>query len=237
MTYQIQLLARLADVDSQLDDYEEDLGDLPVVIRKITSQFNKQQAVVDETKNIIDEVRRFEVASKKTLAEHKEREETLTAQQFTVRNNKEFDAITKEIEHLRSERSRLLDELRTVGVKEENLKKTYESQKNNLEEFRAKLEEKQAELDVISGDQNDEVKVLKNKRDTIQLELDQSVIEQYERIRTLIKDAVVKVRKNSCSGCFSTIPQQKIVILRNNLDKVFTCENCGRIIYPEDMEF
>ncbi|MDQ1267270.1 MAG: uncharacterized protein QG635_2424, partial [Bacteroidota bacterium] len=65
--------------------------------------------------------------------------------------------------------------------------------------------------------------------------VDAQNLKDYDRIRKFHGDAAVRVRKNSCSGCFSLIPQQIIVELRNNLNKLYFCENCGRIMYPEEI--
>jgi predicted nucleic acid-binding Zn-ribbon protein len=235
MESQIHLLTALSFIDGQLDELEEEFGDLPIRINKIETKYNKQKKLVEETTTILEDVRKFTVDSKATLIELKDKEEKLSKKQFNVRNNKEFDAITKEIEHVKKEHSRILDELRTVGVKEENLKIMLESQKKDAAETEAELKEAQEELDDIASDTNDEVKILKTKRKEIESQINKKFIEEYKRIRTQMKDAVVQIRRNSCSGCFNSVPPQIIVEIRNNLDSAYHCEACGRILSPEEI--
>ncbi len=235
MFHQLQYLAALSFVDKRLDELEEDYGDLPVIVKQLQEKLKTQKAMVEETSALLSEIKQFCASSKITLIELKNKEEKLSKQQFLVRNNKEFDAITKEINYLREEHTRLTDRLRTEAVKEENLIKILDAQQKELAEIEEELAEKQEEMEFVASDQNDELIQLKNKRAQLVSFLNKNSLMQYERIRMFHKDAVVKIIRNSCSGCFSSIPPQKIVEIRNNLDHLFFCESCGRILYPEDM--
>lgn len=235
MKSELQYLAELAIVDMKLDELQEDCGDLPLTIKKLEKNYFDLVATVKETEQILNDVRKFKAESKITIQTLKEREEKMAEKQFNVKNNKEFDAITKEIDHTRSELVRLTDELRNVGVKEENLIQMLENQQGDAETSRLDLESAQKELDLITSDQNEDLMVLKNKRKELSQHITQYWYSEYLRIRTLHHDAVVPVRKNSCSGCYSSIPPQKNVELRNNDEKIFYCENCGRIIYTQDL--
>lgn len=236
METQAQYLASLAYVDRRLDDLQEELGDLPEVVRNLDDKLKSAKAMVDETTDILSEIKKFCSTTKVTLVELKTKEEKLAKQQFMVRNNKEFDAITKEIAHLKEEHQRLSDLMRQEGIKEENLMRILESQKKEYEERKAEMADKKEELDFLASDQNDEVKDLLSKRKAIIGYLNDSFMIEYERIRTFHKDAAVGVKRNSCSGCFSSIPPQKIVEVRNNEDDLFLCESCGRILFPETIK-
>lgn len=235
METQIHLLTALAFIDRNLDDLEEEFGDLPIRVSKIEKKFIKQTNIFQETVKILEDVRKFSVDSKTTLIDLKDKEGKLSKKQFNVRNNKEFDAITKEIEHVKNEHSRILDELRTVGVKEENLKLMLETQKKDAQESEVELKEAKDEFEEISSEQNEEVNSYQKKRIEFVKKIDPKYFEEYERIRNQMQDAFVAVKRNSCSGCFSAIPAQIIVEIRNNLEKVYHCEACGRILGPDDI--
>ncbi|MFA6572121.1 MAG: C4-type zinc ribbon domain-containing protein [Bacteroidota bacterium] len=236
MQSQLYYLAVLALIDSNLDEFEEEYGDLPDKIKQAKIKVNSSKALVKETTKIIEDLKKFVSTSKVTLKSLKEKEEKLSKQQFSVRNNKEFDAITKEIDFSKQEFIKITDELRTVGVKEENLLKTLAQQKAELAEAEGNLTELEKELKEISSDQNEEVKFYNKKRKLFVAKLESHILQEYERIRLHTKDTCVSIRRNSCSGCFSAVPPQKIVEIRNNLDSLYLCENCGRILYPEDFE-
>ncbi len=235
MKSELQYLAELAIIDQKLDELHEDCGDLPQIIKKLEKKANDIETMVHETEQILADLKKFKSDSKHALQTLKEKEEKLSQQQFNVRNNKEFDAITKEIEHSRSEFVRITDEMRTIGVKEENLNTTLGDQKKIFHEAKAELDAKLAELELITSDQNDELNELKKIKNSLKEGITKHYLGEYLRIRTYHADAVVMIKKNSCTGCYSSIPPQKLVEIRNSDTKIFYCENCGRILYQQEM--
>jgi uncharacterized protein len=234
MDAEIYNIAVLARIDLELDDLQEEFGDLPERVEKYQNKYDELSATVVETKGILDDVKKFTSASKITLADLKERETKLAEQQFLVRNNKEFDAISSEISGIKEEYGKLVDELRTVGLKQENLTIVLKEQKGKADVSKKELAEQKAEMKTISADQNDEVQGLVDLKNNYKNKIKKDFTEVYDRIRTYHKDAAVYVRKNSCSGCFSSVPAQKIVEIRNNVDDIYRCEACGRILIPEE---
>lgn len=235
MESQIHGIAILAYVDELLDEMHEEFGDLPDRVKEKERKAAELKKVVQETEQILADIKKFVSTSKVTLVELKSKEEKLAKQQFKVRNNKEFDAITKEISHIRNEHGKLTEQMRTEGIKEENLMKLLKDQKSEFEEAHTSSTEMREELKRLASDQNEEVKELYEKRKVMIGKINEKYYIEYERIRKVHSDAAVQVNKNSCSGCFSAIPPQKIVELRNNLDDLFFCETCGRILYPEEV--
>jgi predicted nucleic acid-binding Zn-ribbon protein len=235
MNSQIYKLALLSKIDLELDERKEEFGDLPEKLKSIENKFTEAKKRLEESEQILSDNKKFAANAKIRLKALKEKEEKLSKQQFLVRNNKEFDAITKEIENIRDEYGKLSTELRTTGVKEENLLAKIDEQKQEVKSIGSDLEEAKEEFDSISNDQDEDVKrLVKKRKDTIK-KISKEFIKEYNRIRDHTNDAAVRIKRNSCSGCFSSIPPQKIVEIRNDLDMIYTCENCGRIIYPEDI--
>ena len=236
MEYQLTHLASLSYLDLQHDELKEEYGDLPAKIEETRIQFDNFKKIVDETKSILESNKKFTAEAKVKLVEFKTKEEKLAKQQFKVKNNREFDAITHEIDFLRQEYSRLSDELKTSALKEENLLAMLDEQKKQLSETKKELKELEAELESISEGQDEEItKILKIRKDLVK-KIAPANYQQYERIRKYHDDVVVMIRRNSCSGCFSQVPHQKVVEIRNNLDSIYICENCGRIIYTDEIK-
>jgi hypothetical protein len=235
MEYQLNHLASLSYLDLQHDELKDEYGDLPSKIEETRILLDAQKHMVDETKTILETNKKFVTDAKVTLVDLKTKEEKLAKQQFKVKNNREFDAITHEIDFIRSEYNRLADELKTTALKEENLINMLDEQKKQLAELKKEMKELEEELSVISEGQDEEMKkILKIRKDLVK-KLEPANYQQYERIRKYHDDVVVLIRRNSCSGCFSQIPHQKVVEIRNSLEEIFTCEHCGRIIYTEEI--
>ena len=227
------MLATMSDIDSTLDDLKEELGDLPQQVKDAEEYVRAKSKHTEKATKDLKEIESFNSNSGNRLLEIKDKEDQLAQQQFNVRNNKEFDAITNEIEMLRDERNKIYDEQRTVGVKEENLTSILEESKKELEEAQKGLTRKEDELTSISHGHNDEILQQTKQRAELAQAITVSILAEYERIRTFHKDAAVKVKKNSCSGCFSKVPPQRIVEMRNKPDFMFLCEHCGRILLGE----
>lgn len=235
MNSQIYRLALLSKIDVELDERKEEFGDLPDKLKNIEIRFTEAKKRLEESEQILSDNKKFAANAKVRLKALKEKEEKLSKQQFLVRNNKEFDAITKEIENSRDEYSKLSTELRTTGIKEENLLAKIDEQKQDVKNVEAEYDEAKEEFESITNDQDEDVKrLVKKRKDTVK-KINKDLFKEYTRIRDHTNDAAVRIKRNSCSGCFSSIPPQKIVEIRNDLDMIYTCENCGRILYPEDI--
>ncbi|PKL78522.1 MAG: hypothetical protein CVV25_11205 [Ignavibacteriae bacterium HGW-Ignavibacteriae-4] len=231
-----QLLAYLALIDRNLDELEEEFGDLP---QKVADQEKKNttlKATVKETEQILEEVKEFCSVTKVTLEDLKIREEKLSQQQFQVRNNKEFDAITSEIKHVKEESKMLTEKLRQETIKQQNLERILDEQKADLISSKEELKNTKKELVEVQEEQDEEKAEYVERREKIVSKIDSISLAKYDRIREYHSDAAVRVKKNSCSGCFSSIPPQLIVEMRSDDDILYTCENCARILIPEEIE-
>lgn len=235
MEQQINLLAKLSVVDAQLGELHDELGDLPQEVKRLEVLVLERLKAVEATQASLDELNLLRSTAHITLQEMHDKEHKLAEQQFKVKNNREFDAITKEIEHIKSERTNLDERLRTAGVREENLGVTFEQQNSDLEAAREKLTDKEQELASLSGEHNVELIRLIDVRLKLSAVIDDELETEYERIRTFHSTAAVPIRKNSCNGCFSAIPSQRIMEMKYQRDKIYTCENCGRILFTDDV--
>lgn len=236
MEQQINLLAQLAAVDAQLDELHDELGDLPQDVKKLEASLREKVAALEITQKHLAELDHLRGTAHVTIQESLDKEQRLAQQQFQVKNNREFDAITREIEHLKTQRTEIEERIRTSGVREENLKTIQAQQEQELNAVREKLSEKEAELAERSGDQNDELKKYVELRLRLSGQIEDGLESEYERIRTFHGNAAVAIKRNSCSGCYSAIPSQRIMEMKYQRDKVYTCEGCGRILFTEDVE-
>lgn len=235
MRAELQILAALTKIDMELADLQEELGDLPAEVKRLEKEVRQKQQVVDTTQQQLDEVLHKRSNLHVQIQEFHDKEKKLTEQQFQVRNNREFDAISKEIETLKQQ---LRDAERDIGVAnvtEENIVRIFQEQKEDLEFSLTKLNDKEEELKVLSGNHNEEMTELLKQRATLTPQISEVLLIEYERIKEYHTNAAVPVRRNSCSGCFNSVPAQKLVEMRS-YKQMYRCEHCSRFIYPEDME-
>lgn len=235
MPSNVELIARLAHIDEKLDDMHAELGDLPKLVKKLEDKLRQHMRQVEETQKALEDIAHYRTTMRLRLQELADKEAKLQETQFSgqVRNNREFDAITHEIEFIRQERLRIEQELAQNQIKEENLHGLLQRQQADVEDVRKELQEREEELNALSTEQDNEFRTLQAERKAIIEQLASEWYAEYERIRTYHSDAAVYVHKGSCSGCFSAIPPQMLVEMRNQPERMFVCEHCGRILYPE----
>lgn len=230
----LQLLATLADIDDNIAYLREELGDLPIEVEAMETLVSEKQKMFDDAQQQLDDVLKFRANAVGTIQDSKDKQKRLSEQQFQVRNNREFDAITKEIATMQEEGRNLEKEIAASHIKEENFRRSLVSQETDLKESKIQLSAKEAELSELSSDQNEEFSQYLKRRSELVKQIPTEKFAEYERIRTYHKVPVVMVRRGSCTGCFSSVPPQKVVEMRK-YKEVATCEHCGRIMYPEDM--
>ncbi|MCC6844862.1 MAG: C4-type zinc ribbon domain-containing protein [Bacteroidetes bacterium] len=228
---QMQAIIVLAELDAELDEIRQELGDLPDQVKAVEDDARRKSTDLDETQQQLDDIHESRSRAAIALQELQDREAKYTEQQFNVRNNREFDAITTELEAIKAERARIGEEQRSSGVLEENLRALLGERQRLLDDAKAYLNIKERELTDHSKEHGERHKhILAERREALSA-LQTSAVEEYERIRAFHADAAVAVRRNSCAGCFSKVPPQKVVEIRNHQDKIYFCEHCGRILY------
>lgn len=236
MSTQNHFLGALSYIDQRLDELNEEFGDLPELEKDKQRELVNAKSLVEETDGIIKELVHFVSVAKVTLVELKDKEEKLSKQQFMVRNNKEFDALSKEIESLKQEHAALSNKLRSEGIKEENLARILEEQKIKAAELETELNKIKEEIEDLAGEQKQIVRDLRKTKDKIETKIIIANLKEYNRIRVNHNDTAVQIKRNCCSGCFNAVPPQRIVEIRNNKNRLFLCEHCGRILLSDDLE-
>jgi predicted nucleic acid-binding Zn-ribbon protein len=160
------------------------------------------------------------------------------AQLYQVRNNKEYDALTKEIDHTEEHITKLDEENNSLADLSKRLSDEIEIVKPQLDELKEELKIKEAELkEIVKANEKEEGK-LRAKRKDIEAKTKRPDYSAYIRIRKAKKGkAVVTIKRSACSGCHNIVPSQRQLEIRRN-NKLFFCEYCGRILVsPEVAEF
>lgn len=235
MENRLRLLYALQRVDSNLDELHELKGDLPHLVEVLEKkrqdkdvQRTSLEATVKHAHVRRDEIDLEIVSTKDKIEKYKE-------QQFQIKTNKQYDALTREIDTSQERVKALEKEMETIEGKAAGAKTDLESLTPELEELQNELKERQAELDHVNKEHEDEELKLKHEREKLVVRIDKADVKTYERIRKALGGkAVVGVRRNACGGCFKRVPPQVSVELRKN-SRLMMCENCGRILVSDDI--
>ena len=231
---QLRALIRLQHIDNKIDQVTKLRGDLPEEIRDLEDERAGLQTRIE---NIQQEQHQVEVSRKKSDRDTKEAEGLIKRyddQQMHVRNNREYDALTKEIEAQKQrilEAKQLIEE--TEGAAEEQATAVVEAQAR-LTELEEIIEIKRAQLDEVLGETQQEQAALEALRSEAETNVDRRYLRAYSRLRTRLRDgrAVVMLQRGAASG-FAVPPQRQVEIRQRN--RIVACEHTGRIIVDSDL--
>lgn len=224
---QIQILK--GELPIEVADLEDEIAGMNIRLQKFENEIESSRELIDSRKNIIKEAQ--------TLITKYER------QLDTVKNNREFDALSKEIE---------LQKL-DIQISEKKIKEasfSIESSTKQLDDLKIKIQlksdnlnAKKKELSFIVAETEKEEQELTSKAEEIKAAIEAKLLAAYTRIRSTYRNglAVVHVERNACGGCFGKIPPQTQAEIKLK-KKITTCEHCGRILtdvdeFDEDAEF
>ena len=235
MKTKLQQLYALQQVDSHLDELQELKGDLPGEVQSLEEQLSTLGA----------ERSGFEQHMKQSFVQRddadtqilslKERLEKYKKQQFAVRTNREYDALTREMDTAAETITRLEKEMEQLESAATIARTKMQETGEKVEELLKVLEEKKTALAEVSKTTEDEELQYTHEREKLVARIAKSDIFTYERIRKAKRGtAVVPVRRQACGGCHNRVPPQKLLELRKN-DRIYTCERCGRIIVSDEI--
>ena len=223
--YQIQQL------DSQVDKIEKIKGDLPDEVQDLEDEIAGYETRI---RKFEEDIKEQEVAIGKLKQAIKDAEKLVTKyedQQMNVRNNREYDAITKEIEMQKLDIQLFEKRIREAGAKIDKKKEDIQKIQDILDERKKDLEAKQEELKKINEESKSEQAELEKKKEKTFKKLDdERLARAYKRIRNNVRNglAVVNVQRGACGGCFAMVPPQRQADIKEK-KKLIVCEHCGRI--------
>ena len=206
----------------EVADLEDDVAGLETRIQKIKSELDDLEDDIVTRKNLI----------KEALANTKKYETQLNE----VKNNREYDAISKEIEIQGLDIQVSEKKIKEFGFEITNKTQVYEKALADLDARKSDLDAKKAELGTITAETEKEESELTVLADKANKGIEERLLVAYNRLRQNAKNglAVVTIQRDSCSGCFNQIPPQRQSDIRQR-KKIIVCEHCGRILVDEQM--
>ncbi len=229
----LSYLASLQETDKKLFYLEYSRGDLPKTVKKLKEDIENVINLLAKTK---DEIAHNDLEQRQTesiVTDAKEKLQKYQNQLYDVTTNKEYDAITHEIEVQKKDIEEGDDKILELMQARERLDSTLKEYTEESVQLKKELDEKESELvSLLKSTEKRELE-LNQMREKIIVRLDIPTMKRYERIRTAKNGiAVVQIEREACGGCYKAIPPQKIVEVEK-LSKLIQCEVCGRILIPE----
>lgn len=226
----LDALSDLQDLDSKLDDIKKIRGALPDEVRDLEDEIIGYQTRVVKHNKEIEDQNELISHNRNAIAEAKKLIKKYEEQQINVRNNREYDAITKEMELQSLEIQICEKRIREAEIKIE-AKKLEISETDAVQAERNKdLDSKKRELIMITSESKDEENKLRERREKAATKVEERLLNSYNKIRGNARNglAVVSIKRDACGGCFNMVPPQRQAEVRER-KKIIVCEHCGRI--------
>ncbi len=224
-------LYSLQQIDSQVDRIRIIRGELPLEVQDLEDEIIGLETRIEnyheEGASLEKSIKEKQLAIKESQNLIKRYEE----QQQNVRNNREYDSLSKEIEYQTLEIQLAEKRIKEFRASLEQKQNEITEARENLTERQNDLHLKQKELEDIVTETDKEEKTLIDKSNDNQKYIEERLLRAYKRIRKNARNglAVVQIERDACGGCFSKIPPQRQLDIRMH-KKIIVCEYCGRIL-------
>ncbi|MCA6073298.1 zinc ribbon domain-containing protein [Fulvivirga sedimenti] len=233
----LEALVKLQAIDSELDSIKKLRGDLPDEVQDLEDEVEGYKTRLARFINDLEELDQKIKDHKTSIKESEKLIQKYEAQQMNVRNNREYDAISKEVELQQLEIQIMEKKIREAHEAIDRKKEEIEATEQLVSERSADLDSKKKELDEILNESKEEEEKLMNERAKACKKIEDKLLKYYEKLRKNLSNglAVVSVKRGAAEGCNIVIPPQKIAEIREK-KKIVIDEHSGRILADVDME-
>ncbi len=232
----LQALYDLQVIDSKIDRIRTIRGELPLEVQDLEDEVAGLETRIEKANEALDTLASDVSAKKNQIEESKAAIKKYEEQQKNVRNNREYDALTKEIEFQNLEIELAEKRIKEYSATIENKNEINDASKAKLEDVKKDWELKKSELAEIISETEKEEADLQTKSEKAEKVIEERLLTAYKRVRDNARNglAVVPVERSACGGCFNKIPPQRQLDI-NSHKKVIVCEHCGRILIDPKM--
>lgn len=232
----LQALFDLQEIDSNIDRIRTIRGELPLEVQDLEDEVAGLETRIAKATEAMQTLESDISAKKNQIKESESAIKKYDEQQKNVRNNREYDSLSKEIEYQVLEIELAEKHIKEYQAKIEQKKEVDDVSQEKLKDIQELLEIKKSELDEIVKETEKEEKDLKKNSEKAEKVIEERLLTAYKRIRDNARNglAVVPVQRSACGGCFNKIPPQRQLDI-NSHKKIIVCEHCGRILIDPKM--
>ncbi len=229
-------LYSLQQIDSQIDKIKIVRGELPLEVEDLEDEIAGLETRIANFQEDKDKFEQFITEKNESIKESNALIKKYTEQQMNVRNNREYDSLTKEIEFQNLEIQLSEKKIKEAKFRIDGIVADMKDANEKLEMRQQDLTAKKSELTgIIAETEKEEDELVKKSQQNEEL-IEERLLTAYKRIRTNARNglAVVQIERDACGGCFNKIPPQHQLDIKLH-KKIIVCEYCGRILVDEDI--
>ena len=232
----LQTLYQLQATLSAIDEKRALRGELPLEVQDLEDEIAGLKTRIEHIEGDINDFQQAVAQKQGEIKEAEESVERYKKQLDEVRNNREYDTLTKVIEFQSLEIELCNKKIKEANAKVEDKKRELVRTNDLINDRQQALEEKKSELDEIMQETREEEQVLKAKAEELETKIEPRLLSSFKRIRKNARNGlgIVYVQRDACGGCFNKIPPQRQLDIKMH-KKVIVCEYCGRIMIDPEL--
>ena len=232
----LQTLYQLQATLSAIDEKRALRGELPLEVQDLEDEIAGLKTRIEHIEGDINDFQQAVAQKQGEIKEAEESVERYKKQLDEVRNNREYDTLTKEIEFQSLEIELCNKKIKEANAKVEDKKRELVRTNDLINDRQQALEEKKSELDEIMQETREEEQALKAKAEDLETKIEPRLLSSFKRIRKNARNGlgIVYVQRDACGGCFNKIPPQRQLDIKMH-KKVIVCEYCGRIMIDPEL--
>jgi predicted nucleic acid-binding Zn-ribbon protein len=233
---QVKILIDLQEVMGQARRLDEEKQKIPLEVADLKSLFEEREASFLAVEQEFETLKQQRREKEREIEEERDKVERAKAKLMSIKTNKEYYAMLKEIEGTRRTNVAREEELLSLLVRYEDAEKRLAERKADLDEVSGRYRERMVDIDARMGTFDEDIGKLGARRRHVANKLDPSLVRRFEMIFERRDGlAVVAARNYSCMGCHMNIAPQLFNLLQRE-DRIHTCPNCNRVVYFEATE-
>ena len=232
----LQTLYQLQTTLSAIDEKRALRGELPLEVQDLEDEIAGLKTRVEHIEGDINDFQQAVAQKQGEIKEAEESVERYKKQLDEVRNNREYDTLTKEIEFQSLEIELCNKKIKEANAKVEDKKRELVRTNDLINDRQQALDEKKSELDEIMQETREEEQALKAKAEDLETKIEPRLLSSFKRIRKNARNGlgIVYVQRDACGGCFNKIPPQRQLDIKMH-KKIIVCEYCGRIMIDPEL--
>ena len=232
----LKALYQLQTTLSGIDEKRALRGELPLEVQDLEDELEGLHTRVEKIKGEIADFQSAITMKKGEIADAQSSIERYKTQLNDVKNNREYDTLSKEIEFQELEVQLCEKKIREANVRIEERKGDLAQTAEIIADREQALDEKRSELDEIMDETRVEEDKLKERARELEMKIESGLLTSFKRIRKNARNGlgIVFVQRDACGGCFNKIPPQRQLDIKIH-KKIIVCEYCGRILIDPEL--
>ena len=234
MQESLKVLLELQKMDQDLHELEQYKVDIPSQLETMSSVTSEAETRLADQETKVADIDKNRRQHERELETAQEQIKKYQGQLYSVKTNKEYDALQAEIQTQKIKISEFEDEILQLITEAETVGEILETMRAETDSLVQGFSEERTVLETRLSAVDEDVAVKMDERKRMAMRVENRILKVYDRLRRGLRGmTVVPVKKGACSGCFYVIPLQVMLLIRQEQKLIF-CESCGRILIVEE---